>query len=55
MFSCIRKLFKSIYVKPNEIMSFLEEKDYEWDDDIKQWQEELKEIDTHLERDDEEL
>ena len=55
MFSCIRKLFKSIYVKPKEIMSFLEEEDYEWDDDIKQWQEELKEIDTHLEREDEEL
>ncbi len=34
-------------------MSFLEEEDYEWDDDLKQWQEELKEeIDTNLERDD---
>jgi hypothetical protein len=53
MFSFIRKLFKSIYVKPKEIMSFLEEEDYEWDDDLKQWQEELKEeIDTYLERDD---
>ena len=52
MFSFIRKLFKSIYVKPKEIMSFLEEEDYEWDDDLKQWQEELKEIDTNLERDD---
>jgi hypothetical protein len=30
-------------------MASIEEVDYNWDDDIKQWQEELNEINTRLE------
>jgi len=49
MFSFIRKLFKSICDKPKDIMASIGEVDYNWDDDIKQWQEELNEINTRLE------